>query len=171
MKLTIPASELSTAVKEYLQRTYSLYGEVTVQELHEVEVDIHPRTIESLYTPTPVVQVEDVVEDTDREDAINRADHLGIKYRADISTDKLIERIEEYELDMVNKPYAVSDGNELPLEDDVNIEHVVGELHAGNVGELKVESDEPIEEVVSDKPIEAEETQPEKKKKSIFAKD
>ena len=157
MKLTIPASELSTAVKEYLQRTYSLYGEVTVQELHEVEVDIHPRTIESLYSPSVVKeQVEDVTVDNDREDAINRADHLGIKYRADISTDKLIERIEEHELDMVNKPYAVSDGNELPLEDDVD-----------NV----VESDEPLEEVVSDETIEAEENQPEKKKKSIFAKD
>lgn len=157
MKLTIPASELSTAVKEYLQRTYSLYGEVTVQELHEVEVDIHPRTIESLYSPSVVKeQVEDVTVDNDREDAINRADHLGIKYRADISTDKLIERIEEYELDMVNKPYAVSDGNELPLEDDVD---------------TVVESDEPLEEVVSDETIEAEENQPEKKKKSIFAKD
>lgn len=172
MKLTIPASELSTAVKEYLQRTYSLYGEVTVQELHEVEVDIHPRTIESLYSPSVLKeQVEYVKVDNDREDAINRADHLGIKYRADISTDKLIERIEEHELDMINKPYAVSDGNELPLEDGVNIEHVVGELHAGNVGELKVESDEPIEEVASDEKIEAEEIQPEKKKKSIFAKD
>ena len=157
MKLTIPASELSTAVKEYLQRTYSLYGEVTVQELHEVEVDIHPRTIESLYSPSVVKeQVEDVTVDNDREDAINRADHLGIKYRADISTDKLIERIEEHELDMINKPYAVSDGNELPLEDDVD---------------TVVESDEPLEEVVSDETIEAEENQPEKKKKSIFAKD
>lgn len=157
MKLTIPASELSTAVKEYLQRTYSLYGEVTVQELHEVEVDIHPRTIESLYSPSVVKeQVEDVTVDNDREDAINRADHLGIKYRADISTDKLIERIEEHELDMVNKSYAVSDGNELPLEDDVD---------------TVVESDKPLEEVVSDETIEAEENQPEKKKKSIFAKD
>lgn len=157
MKITIPASELSTAVKEYLQRTYSLYGEVTVQELHEVEVDIHPRTIESLFSPSVVKeQVEDVTEDNDREDAINRADHLGIKYRADISTDKLIERIEEHELDMVNKPYTVSDGNELPLEDDVD---------------TVVESDEPLEEVVSDETIEAEEIQPEKKKKSIFAKD
>lgn len=156
MKLTIPASELSTAVKEYLQRTYSLYGEVTVQELHEVEVDIHPRTIESLYTSSVVKeQVEDVTVDTDREDAINRADHLGIKYRADISTDKLIERIEEYELDMLNLP-THSDGNELPLEDDVD---------------TVVESDEPIEEVVSDETNEAEEIQPEKKKKSIFAKD
>lgn len=157
MKLTIPASELSTAVKEYLQRTYSLYGEVTVHELNEVEVDIHPRTIESLYSPSVVKeQVEDVTVDNDREDAINRADHLGIKYRADISTDKLIERIEEHELDMINKPYAVSDGNELPLEDDVD---------------TVVESDEPLEEVVSDETIEAEENQPEKKKKSIFAKD
>ena len=157
MKLTIPASELTTAVKEYLQRTYSLYGEVTVQELHEVEVDIHPRTIESLYSPSVVKeQVEKVTVDNDREDAINRADHLGIKYRADISTDKLIERIEEHELDMVNKPYAVSDGNELPLENDVD---------------TVVESDEPIEEVVSDETNEAEEIHPEKKKKSIFAKD
>lgn len=157
MKLTIPASELSTAVKEYLQRTYSLYGEVTVQELHEVEVDIHPRTIESLYSHSVVKeQVEDVTVDDDREDAINRADHLGIKYRSDISTDKLIERIEEHELDMINKPYAVSDSNELPLEDDVD---------------TVVESDEPLEEVVSDETIEAEEIQPEKKKKSIFAKD
>lgn len=177
MKLTIPASELSTAVKEYLQRTYSLYGEVTVQELHEVEVDIHPRTIESLFSPSVVKeQVEDVTEDNDREDAINRADHLGIKYRSDISTDKLIERIEEHEEEVlrlateerVNFPEeTMSDGNELPLED----EHVVGELHAGNVGELKVESDKPVEEEVSDEPIEAEEIQPEKKKKSIFAKD
>lgn len=157
MKLTIPANELSTAVKEYLQRTYSLYGEVTVQELHEVEVDIHPRTIESLFSSSVVKeQVEKVTVNNDREDAINRADHLGIKYRADISTDKLIERIEEHELDMVNKSYTVSDGNELPLEDDVD---------------TVVESDEPLEEVVSDETIEAEETQPEKKKKSIFAKD
>lgn len=157
MKLTIPASELSTAVKEYLQRTYSLYGEVTVQELHEVEVDIHPRTIESLYSPSVVKEQEEVnTEDNDREDAINRADHLGIKYRADISTDKLIERIEEHELDMMNKPYSVSDANTLPLEDDVD---------------TVVESDEPLEEVVSDETIEAEENQPEKKKKSIFAKD
>ena len=157
MKLTIPASELSTAVKEYLQRTYSLYGEVTVQELHEVEADIHPRSIENLYNPSVVKeQVEDDSVDSDREDAINRADHLGIKYRSDISTDKLIERIEEHELDMINKPYSVSDGNELPLEDVVD---------------TVVESDEPVEEVVSDETIEAEEVQPEKKKKSIFAKD
>ena len=157
MKLTIPASELSTAVKEYLQRTYSLYGEVTVQELHEVEVDIHPRSIENLYNPSVVKeQVEGDLVDSDREDAINRADHLGIKYRSDISTDKLIERIEEHELDMINKPYSVSDGNELPLEDVVD---------------TVVESDEPVEEVVSDETIEAEEVQPEKKKKSIFAKD
>lgn len=166
MKLTIPASELSTAVKEYLQRTYSLYGEVTVQELHEVEVDIHPRTIESLFSPSVVKeQVEDVTEDNDREDAINRADHLGIKYRSDISTDKLIERIEEHEEEVlrlateerVNFPEEpMSDGNELPLEDDVD---------------TVVESDEPLEEVVSDETIEAEEIQPEKKKKSIFAKD
>ena len=166
MKLTIPASELSTAVKEYLQRTYSLYGEVTVQELHEVEVDIHPRTIESLFSPSVVKeQVEDVTEDNDREDAINRADHLGIKYRSDISTDKLIERIEEHEEEVlrlateerVNFPEeTMSDGNELPLEDDVD---------------TVVESDEPLEEVVSDETIEAEENQPEKKKKSIFAKD
>lgn len=171
MKLTIPASELSTAVKEYLQRTYSLYGEVTVQELHEVEVDIHPRTIESLYSPSVVKeQVEDVTVDNDREDAINRADHLGIKYRADISTEKLIERIEDKEEEMSHPNYLASweteedgydvstpsDGNELPLEDDVD---------------TVVESDEPLEEVVSDETIEAEETQPEKKKKSIFAKD
>lgn len=156
MKLTIPANELSTAVKEYLQRTYSLYGEVTVQELHEVEVDIHPRSIESLYNPSVVKeQVEDDSVDSDREDAINRADHLGIKYRSDISTDKLIERIEEYELDMNNLAIR-SDGNELPLEDDVD---------------TAVESDKPVEEEVSDEPIEAEEIQPEKKKKSIFAKD
>lgn len=157
MKLTIPANELSTAVKEYLQRTYSLYGEVTVQELNEVEVDIHPRTIESLFSSSVVKeQVEKVTVNNDREDAINRADHLGIKYRADISTDKLIERIEEHELDMINKPYVVSDGNELPLEDDVD---------------TVVESDEPLEKEVSDETIEAEENQPEKKKKSIFAKD
>lgn len=166
MKLTIPASELSTAVKEYLQRTYSLYGEVTVQELHEVEVDIHPRTIESLFSPSVVKeQVEDVTEDNDREDAINRADHLGIKYRSDISTDKLIERIEEHEEEVlrlateerVNFPEEpMSDGNELPLEDDVD---------------TVVESDEPVEEELSDETIEAEEIQPEKKKKSIFAKD
>ena len=166
MKLTIPASELSTAVKEYLQRTYSLYGEVTVQELHEVEVDIHPRTIESLYSPSVVKeQVEDVTEDNDREDAINRADHLGIKYRSDISTDKLIERIEEHEEEVlrlateerVNFPEEpMSDGNELPLEDDVD---------------TVVESDEPLKEVVPDETIEAEEIHPEKKKKSIFAKD
>lgn len=178
MKLTIPASELSTAVKEYLQRTYSLYGEVTIQELHEVEVDIHPRTIESLYSSSVVKErVEDYSEYSEREDAINRADHLGIKYRSDISTDKLIERIEEHEEEVLrlateeneNFPEEpMSDGNELPLEDD---EHVVGELHAGNVGELKVESDEPVKEVKSDEPTEAEETQPEKKKKSIFAKD
>lgn len=171
MKLTIPASELSTAVKEYLQRTYSLYGEVTVQELHEVEVDIHPRTIESLYSPSVVKeQVEDVTVDNDREDAINRADHLGIKYRADISTEKLIERIEAKEEEMSHPNYlasweteedgydvsTTSDGNELPLEYDVD---------------TVVESDKPLEEVVSDETIEAEENQPEKKKKSIFAKD
>lgn len=166
MKLTIPASELSTAVKEYLQRTYSLYGEVTVQELHEVEVDIHPRTIENLYTSSVVKeQVEDTTVDKDREDAINRADHLGIKYRADISTEKLIERIEEHEEEVLrlateereNFPEEpMSDGNELPLEDDVD---------------TVVESDEPVEEEVSDETIEAEEIQPEKKKKSIFAKD
>ena len=156
MKLTIPSNELSTAVKEYLQRTYSLYGEVTVQELHEVEVDIHPRSIESLYNHSAVKeQVEVVTIDIEREDAINRADYLGIKYRSDISTDKLIERIEEHELDMLNLPIH-SDGNELPLEDDVD---------------TVVESDKPLEEEVSDETIEAEEVQPEKKKKSIFAKD
>lgn len=156
MKLTIPSNELSTAVKEYLQRTYSLYGEVTVQELHEVEVDIHPRSIESLYNPSVVKeQVEDFTADTEREDAINRADHLGIKYRSDISTDKLIERIEEHELDMLNLS-THSDGNELPLEDDVA---------------TVVETVEPLEEEVSDETIETEEIQPEKKKKSIFAKD
>ena len=166
MKLTIPANELSTAVKEYLQRTYSLYGEVTVQELHEVEVDIHPRTIESLFSPSVAKeQVEGVTIDIEREDAINRADYLGIKYRSDISTDKLIERIEEHEEEVLrlateereNFPEEpMSDGNELPLEDDVN---------------TVVESDKPLEEEVSDETIEAEEIQPEKKKKSIFAKD
>ena len=171
MKLTIPASELSTAVKEYLQRTYSLYGEVTVQELHEVEVDIHPRTIESLYSPSVIKEQEEVnTVDKDREDAINRADHLGIKYRADISTEKLIERIEDKEEEMSHPNYLASweteedgyavstpyDGNELPLEDDVD---------------TVVESDEPLEEEASDETIEAEEIQPEKKKKSIFAKD
>lgn len=166
MKLTIPANELSTAVKEYLQRTYSLYGEVTVQELHEVEVDIHPRSIESLYNPSVVKeQVEDDSVDSDREGAINRADQLGIKYRSDISTDKLIERIEEHEEEVLrlateekeNFPEEpMSDGNELPLEDDVD---------------TAVESDKPVEEEVSDETIEAEEVQPEKKKKSIFAKD
>ena len=166
MKLTIPANELSTAVKEYLQRTYSLYGEVTVQELHEVEVDIHPRSIESLYNPSVVKeQVEDDAVDSDREYAINRADQLGIKYRSDISTDKLIERIEEHEEEVLrlateeneNFPEEpMSDGNELPLEDGAD---------------TTVESDKPVEEEVSDEPIEAEEIQPEKKKKSIFAKD
>lgn len=166
MKLTIPANELSTAVKEYLQRTYSLYGEVTVQELHEVEVDIRPRSIENLYNPSVVKeQVEDVSVDSDREVAINRADQLGIKYRSDISTDKLIERIEEHEEEVLrlateeneNFPEEpMSDGNELPLEDDVD---------------TAVESDKPVQEEVSDETIEAEEIQPEKKKKSIFAKD
>lgn len=166
MKLTIPANELSTAVKEYLQRTYSLYGEVTVQELHEVEVDIRPRSIENLYNPSVVKeQVENDTIDSDREDAINRADHLGIKYRSDISTDKLIERIEEHEEEVLrlateeneNFPEEpMSDGNELPLEDDVD---------------TAVESDKPVQEEVSDETIEAEEVQPEKKKKSIFAKD
>lgn len=162
MKLTIPASELSTAVKEYLRHTYSLYGEVTVEELQEVEVDIHPNTIGNL---TSTSAVEEDTEDKDREDAINRADHLGIKYRADISTDKLIERIEEHEEEVLrlateekeNFPEEpMSDGNELPLEDDVD---------------TVVESDKPLEEEVSDETIEAEENQPEKKKKSIFAKD
>ena len=166
MKLTIPANELSTAVKEYLQRTYSLYGEVTVEELHEVEVDIRPRSIENLYNPSVVKeQVEDDSVDSDREDAINRADQLGIKYRSDISTDKLIERIEEHEEEVLrlateeneNFPEEpMSDGNELPLEDDVD---------------TVVESDKPVEVEVSDETIEAEEIQPEKKKKSIFAKD
>lgn len=162
MKLTIPANELSTAVKEYLQRTYSLYGEVTVQELHEVEVDIRPRTIENLISHLPE---ESVLVDNDREDAINRADHLGIKYRSDISTDKLIERIEEHEEEVLrlateereNSPEEpMSDGNKLPLEDGVD---------------TVVESDKPVEEGVSDESIEAKEIQPEKKKKSIFAKD
>ena len=166
MKLTIPANELSTAVKEYLQRTYSLYGEVTVEELNEVEVDIRPRSIENLYNPSVVKeQVEDDAVDNDREDAINRADQLGIKYRSDISTDKLIERIEEHEEEVLrlateekeNFPEEpMSDGNELPLEDGTD---------------TVVESDEPVKEEVSDEPIEAEETKPEKKKKSIFAKD
>lgn len=166
MKLTIPANELSTAVKEYLQRTYSLYGEVTVEDLHEVEVDIRPRSIENLYNPSVVKeQVENDTIDSDREDAINRADHLGIKYRSDISTDKLIERIEEHEEEVLrlateereNFPEEpMSDGNELPLEDDVD---------------TAVESDKPVEEEVSDETIKAEEVQPEKKKKSIFAKD
>ena len=166
MKLTIPANELSTAVKEYLQRTYSLYGEVTVEELNEVEVDIRPRSIENLYNPSVVKeQVEDVSVDSDREVAINRADQLGIKYRSDISTDKLIERIEEHEEEVLrlateeneNFPEEpMSDGNELPLEDDVD---------------TAVESDKPVEVEVSDETIEAEEIQPEKKKKSIFAKD
>lgn len=152
MKLTIPANELTTAIKEYLQRTYSLYGEVSVQELHEVEVNIHPRTVEKLYTPSAV---KDTTVDKDREDAINRADHLGIKYRADISTEKLIERIEEYELNLSNLS-IYSDGNELPLDDDVD---------------TIVESEKPLEEEVSDETTKEEEIQPEKKKKSIFAKD
>lgn len=166
MKLTIPSNELSTAVKEYLQRTYSLYGEVTVQELHEVEVDIHPRTIENLCSTAVVKeQVERVTVDNDREDAINRAEYLGIKYRSDISTDKLIERIEEHEEEVLRlateeglnfSEETMSDGNELPLEDDVA---------------TVVETNEILEEEVSDETIEAEEVQPEKKKKSIFAKD
>ena len=155
MKLTIPASELSTAVKEYLQRTYSLYGEVTVQELHEVEVDIHPRTLESLYTPTSVVKEEDSVEDTDRQDAMNRADQLGIEYRSNIGTDTLIERIETKEEEMAHPNYLASWETE---ENGYDVDTVV-------------ESDEPLEKVESDETIEAEETQPEKKKKSIFAKD
>ena len=155
MKLTIPASELSTAVKEYLQRNYSLYGEVTVQELHEVEVDIHPRTIESLYAPTSVVQEENTVEDTDRQDAMNRADQLGIEYRSNIGTDTLIERIETKEEEMAHPNYLASWETE---ENGYDVDTVV-------------ESDEPLEKVESDETIEAEETQPEKKKKSIFAKD
>ena len=169
MKLTIPASELTTAIKEYLQRTYSLYGEVSVQELHEVEVDIHPRTIESLYNPLALKEQEGVnTEDKYREDAINRADHLGIKYRADISTEKLIERIEEHEEEILR--LATEEKENFP-EDELFPTFNVGEIHAGNVGELEVESEEPLEEEASDETTEAEEIQPEKKKKSIFAKD
>lgn len=167
MKLTLPGNEVSKAVQQYLRNTYSMYGEVSVQELHEVEVEILPI---DMFLDKPKVEESNAAEgvDTDREDVINRADHLGIKYRSDISTEKLIERIEEQEMrnanQLFNPEITNNDG------EDLFPEHVVGELHDGNVGELRVDSDEPKEEV-SDETAQDEEAQPEKKKKSIFAKD
>lgn len=156
MKLLLQPDELSHAVKNYLRDTYSLYGEVEVQELHEVEVDIKPRNYDYVANDeiTEINDTPDEEYDTTREDALGRADHLGIKYRADISIDKLIERIEEYEIDMANLPIR-SDGNELPLENDVDD---------------VVELDEPLEEEANETIQEVEEVQPQKKKKSIFDK-
>lgn len=160
MKLTLEPDELTHAVKNYLRDTYSLYGEVKVQELHEVEVEIKPRVFTSSavasvdYKDTSESEDATLDYDTTRKDAISRADHLGIKYRADISTEKLIERIEEYELDMVNLPIR-SDGNELPFENNVD---------------TIVESDESIEELSDETIQEVQEEQPQKKKKSIFDK-
>ena len=173
MKLTLEPNDLVEATKQYLRNNYSIYGEVAISKyaFDDIVVDIEPLTPKTniLNIPETTKNTEESV-DTEREDAINRADHLGIKYRADISTEKLIERIEAKEEEMSHPNYLASweteedgydvstpsDGNELPLEDDVD---------------TVVESDEPLEEVVSDETIEAEEIQPEKKKKSIFAKD
>lgn len=158
MKLTLEAIDLEEAIKNYLKNTYSLYGEIEVQEVNDIEVIIKPRE----YTSSIKTGTEyssdvpiDVEYDTTREDAIGRADHLGIKYRADISTDKLIERIEEYELEMHSENKYSNDGNELPLENDVD---------------TVVESDEPLEEEADETIQEVQEEQPQKKKKSIFDK-
>ena len=171
MKLTLEPNDLVEATKQYLRNNYSIYGEVAISkyEFDDIVVDIEPLTPKTniLNIPEATKNTEEPV-DTEREDAINRADHLGIKYRADISTEKLIERIEEHEEEILR--LATEEKENFP-EDELFPTFNVGEIHAGNVGELKVESDEPLEEVVSDETIEAEETQPEKKKKSIFAKD
>lgn len=180
MKLTLEAIDLEEAIKLYLKNTYSLYGEVIVQHLNDVEVIIKPRDFSSSirtstgFTSSAVAGVDykDTSEsedttldyDTTREDAIGRADHLGIKYRADISTEKLIERIEEHEEEVLrlateereNFPEEpMNDGNELPLENDVD---------------TVVESDEPVEELSDETIQEVQEEQPQKKKKSIFDK-
>lgn len=149
MKLTLPANELNEAVKGYLQRTYSIYSEVIIQELQDVEVEVNPV---DRVASNEFVSVEEVTSDTERDAAIAKADELGIKYRSDISTDKLIERIEERELELAK---SVASGEELFEKEEPMVESEETD---------KDDSDETKEENQED-----EEEKP-KEKKSIFAK-
>lgn len=91
MKLILEAAEHNQAVEEFIKNHHGL--EVTVNHLEDINID---------FDITQVTKPVEEPEDTERKEAMKRADELGIQYRSNILTSTLIERIEEAEEELVS---------------------------------------------------------------------
>ena len=137
MKLVLTPVEQAEAINNWITYNYGIPLKVSSDTLKEITIDTKPLLASEAYKELKESGIEQAIlaEDArvEREWAIERADELGIKYRADISTDKLVERIEEYELDMIINPYAVAGvpteaPKEVELDSEDDLEQQVPEV-------------------------------------------
>lgn len=100
MKIILTPNDQAVAIQAYLVENYNIVTYIDEDNLQDMTIDVPPtwsdeptKTTSSskpkLRAPTPV--------DEERQEALDRADELGIEYHPNIGTDKLIKRIEEHE--------------------------------------------------------------------------
>lgn len=100
MKIILTPNDQAVAIQAYLVENYNIVTYIDEDNLQDMTIDVPPTWVDEptkttssskpkLRAPTPV--------DEERQEALDRADELGIEYHPNIGTDKLIKRIEEHE--------------------------------------------------------------------------
>lgn len=138
MKLVLTPVEQAEAINNWIMSNYHIPLKVSSDTLKEITIDTKPVSTSEAYKELKESGIEQDVlaEDArvEREWAIERADELGIKYRSDISTDKLIERIEEHEDEFATKALNTVAGvpteapKEVELDNEDDLEQQVPEV-------------------------------------------
>ena len=106
MKIILTPNDQAVAIQAYLVENYNIVTYIDEDNLQDMTIDVPPtwsdeptKTTSSskpkLRAPTPV--------DKERQEALDRADELGIEYHPNIGTDKLIKRIEEHEEEIASR--------------------------------------------------------------------
>lgn len=119
MKIILTPNDQAVAIQAYLVENYNIVTYIDEDNLQDMSIDVPPtwsdeptKTTSSnkpkLRAPTPA--------DEERQEALDRADELGIDYHPNIGTDKLIKRIEEHEEEVAS--LAKAEEPEYTTEED-----------------------------------------------------
>lgn len=127
MKIILTPNDQAVAIQAYLVENYNIVTYIDEDNLQDMTIDVPPtwsdeptKTTSSskpkLRAPTPV--------DEERQEALDRADELGIEYHPNIGTDKLIKRIEEHEEEVASRAMAEEPVASIEEEEDFTQEEL-----------------------------------------------
>ena len=127
MKIILTPNDQAVAIQAYLVENYNIVTYIDEDNLQDMTIDVPPtwsdEPTKTTSSSKPKLRAPTSV-DEERQEALDRADELGIEYHPNIGTDKLIKRIEEHEDEIASRTMAEEPVASIEEEEDFTQEEL-----------------------------------------------